>query len=329
MSETMVNNEDQCSIRILSYNMFIRPPGITTHGNDYKNERLRYFFENIINDYDVICLQEIFGTFSNRRQMLITEAKNRGFDYHLYSVKPPFNFCGDFFVVDGGLLILSRFPIEACNRLVFQKGKNNDSFAAKGVIHTRIKLNNIIGSIDVYNLHLQSMDKHEKERLYQLDLFRMFFKTTHNPTSIAFVSGDFNMNGKNESTYLKLLNKMKFQGMVTIDNIRAVYSNYDNICTYGDPYSTNTCLIDQEDSKLNEVLDYIWTIIPIDGSNVTPRECINIMLEKNVPAQENDTYVVNKVGINKFSVNKVYKNLSDHYGVYLEVTIKNPEFKLY
>lgn len=29
-------------IRLLTYNVFLRPPGINTHGDDYKDDRLQF-----------------------------------------------------------------------------------------------------------------------------------------------------------------------------------------------------------------------------------------------------------------------------------------------
>ena len=43
-------------IRLLTFNIFIRPPLVNDFGNDYKDERLAYFTKEILPNYDVICL---------------------------------------------------------------------------------------------------------------------------------------------------------------------------------------------------------------------------------------------------------------------------------
>ena len=91
-------------IKILSYNIFIRPPLISTYGDDYKDERLDEFVK-LIGKYDIICLQEIFLPLSSRRKQLIETARKLGFKYATESPKPEFFsllFC------DGGLLVLSK-----------------------------------------------------------------------------------------------------------------------------------------------------------------------------------------------------------------------------
>jgi endonuclease/exonuclease/phosphatase family metal-dependent hydrolase len=83
----------------LSYNLFIRPPGIKNNSNDYKDERLNEFIK-IMDRFDVIGLQEIFAAFSSRQQTLIDAAYEKGFLYHLKS--PLLNPLSTF-LVDGKL----------------------------------------------------------------------------------------------------------------------------------------------------------------------------------------------------------------------------------
>ena len=54
-------------IKVLTYNFFIRPPPINTDGDDYKDERLSYFTKEYLDKFDVICFQECFNVFSDRK----------------------------------------------------------------------------------------------------------------------------------------------------------------------------------------------------------------------------------------------------------------------
>ncbi|KAL7719421.1 sphingomyelin phosphodiesterase [Entamoeba marina] len=69
---SLLNNQ---TLNLLTYNLYIRPPFITARGNDYKKDRLKDFLNNKIEDYDVICLQEVFGSFSSKRKEFIKKAK--------------------------------------------------------------------------------------------------------------------------------------------------------------------------------------------------------------------------------------------------------------
>ena len=42
-----VFSSDQHRVRILTYNVFLRPPGINNNGNDYKNERCEKIIEQL------------------------------------------------------------------------------------------------------------------------------------------------------------------------------------------------------------------------------------------------------------------------------------------
>lgn len=96
---------DREDIRILSYNIFLRPPPIKNNDNDWKDERLDDFIKQIYN-YDIICLQEMFATFSSRKFKIIRAAAQAGFFFYVETESPSFF---STHLVDGGLLILSRY----------------------------------------------------------------------------------------------------------------------------------------------------------------------------------------------------------------------------
>ncbi len=43
------------NIKILTYNIFIRPPPIKTNEDDYKDERLKIFMQKYISNFDIVC----------------------------------------------------------------------------------------------------------------------------------------------------------------------------------------------------------------------------------------------------------------------------------
>ena len=70
ISSSTQNTEEIISrqkIKLLTYNFFLRPPPIKTNSDDYKEERLNDFFD-YLPDYDIICFQEIFGAFHDRKK---------------------------------------------------------------------------------------------------------------------------------------------------------------------------------------------------------------------------------------------------------------------
>ena len=91
-------------VNLLSYNIFMRPPFVQNSNNDYKDARLREFTKSF-NQYDIICLQEMFGAYSRRRSTLVNHANEAGFLYNAQSPRPQ-TFSP--YVVDAGLVVLSR-----------------------------------------------------------------------------------------------------------------------------------------------------------------------------------------------------------------------------
>lgn len=85
----------------------MRPYCIRTNKTDFKDSRLKNI-SKIIKNYDIICFQEIFDSFTHRHQKLIEEAKDSGFKYFTNGQSPSFF---SPYLIDSGLLIISKYPI--------------------------------------------------------------------------------------------------------------------------------------------------------------------------------------------------------------------------
>lgn len=94
-------------IKILTYNILMRPYLIKTNKSDFKSSRLPKLI-NSIKNHDIVCFQESFDNFTHRKHSLIKLASKIGFKYTALP-KPP-NFTSPY-LVDSGLIILSKFPI--------------------------------------------------------------------------------------------------------------------------------------------------------------------------------------------------------------------------
>ena len=138
--------------KILTYNCYLRSCGVISSCIfDYKNERLDEII-NVIGEYDIVCLQEVFASLSFRTEHLINAAREFGFDYcvvpeqfELYSRK----------LIDSGLVILSKYPILDYKCISFEHGGvYSDQLADKGFQHAKILINGRI--IHVINTHVQS-----------------------------------------------------------------------------------------------------------------------------------------------------------------------------
>ena len=149
--------EGATRLRVLTYNLYLRPPLINSNGNDWKDERLDLFIARVLPQYDVIALQEVFALGSSRQRRLVHAARQLGFGWVVSSVAPPFLTSLKF--IDAGLLILSRYPITEAAGHIYQTGHQIDHYAAKQVIYARISIPGANGSthdINVFTTHTQA-----------------------------------------------------------------------------------------------------------------------------------------------------------------------------
>ncbi|KAM9958641.1 hypothetical protein ACTFIW_012230 [Dictyostelium discoideum] len=319
------NNKMTKTIKLLTYNVFIRPPGIKNNENDWKDERIEclisdslsphinynkgsksaqgipntvysvdktsfpyipYFSpwkypvygklmevtgmnkkaksppppsslkqqnlhnnssdyqsiapsKSILAQYDIICLQELFSAFSYRQRRFIEKAEQQGFQYYATSPSPPY--LRSTFLVDGGLTVISKYPIVASDFFLYEQGVDSDMLSSKGVLYTKIKVvptgssNDDENFIHLFTTHMQasyapksdgsktvkasatqdqaSNYKNDNIRLVQLSQLREFiFEKTFKDKSIIILAGDLNVNGrvskddpKDGESYLQML----------------------------------------------------------------------------------------------------------------------------
>ena len=65
------------SIKLWSYNLFLRPPPIKNNEDDFKAERFELIMD-IMQNYDICCFQELFQTATFRSEDLIIKATQKG-----------------------------------------------------------------------------------------------------------------------------------------------------------------------------------------------------------------------------------------------------------
>jgi len=197
--------EDQATrthINVLTYNIFLRPPLIKNNKSDHKDARLKEFIK-LLPEFDIICFQEMFGLLNKRKHKLVRCATKAGFLYYADSTSPSFlSSC----VVDGGLLVLSRFPIVAHEFQPFPYGVFSDALALKGVLYTKIQIKD--QTLHLYNSHTQasyigtSQKYSVVTRGDQFATFREFVVSSlrrHNYQSgeVVLAAGDMNVDANN------------------------------------------------------------------------------------------------------------------------------------
>ncbi|KAI8321076.1 Endonuclease/exonuclease/phosphatase [Martensiomyces pterosporus] len=203
---------DQPQLRILTQNMFMRPPLIKNNKSDWKDARLDYFIEHILPNYDVVCLQEMFEFASYRRSRLLEAANKLGFNYYVASER---QFLWNV-AIDGGLVILSRHPIVASDSIEYQRGMGPDWIPKKGALYAKLAIhaqsNQKVGEEAATHVHILTTHTQAsygeviitqpdvKRRLAQLHEFHNFLERLlpkhRAPGEPVLLTGDFNVDSR-------------------------------------------------------------------------------------------------------------------------------------
>lgn len=320
------------SLRLLTYNLFLRPPLINNRGEDYKNERLADFVQEI-NNFDVVCLQEVFALGSFRRQRLLREAALKGFIYQVTSQCPFFST----FLVDGGLVILSRFPVVGHGQVVFPKGMQSDALSAKGAVFARVQVGERL--LNVFTTHLQatyntdSMDPvHEEQRqrsiavrdaqLATLRRFMVDMVGISGPGDGVIVAGDLNVDGRRGPEdgsdgfeYERMLDGLNMEReaggtwpAAPLDVLREATGEHP--ITSGDA---------------ERLPSGQWvgkeTVLTMKGEETT-RKCLDYIFHY-LPSVDSDWFTMQNAAVEPFFIeDRPYTQLSDHYGVACVFSVK-------
>ena len=206
--------EEKRQIKLLTYNIFMRPPFINNNGNDYKNERLLLIAKQI-EEFDIVNFQEIFSLFNFRRSKLIKHSKKNGFRFACH---PPSQPLLSTYLIDSGLLTLSKHKILVSKFKNFKSGAGIDGLVYKGILYTKIDLYDSGKILHLYNIHTnatysvifeESQRSHFEARLNQLTTIRdvvegtlklysnLDLKKAGEFKDLILVGGDFNIDARN------------------------------------------------------------------------------------------------------------------------------------
>ena len=343
----LINILDKNSVRLLTYNIFCRPPPINSNNGDYKDSRLKDFLEQL-QYFDIICFQEIFTTLNDRKHRMIREGAKAGLKYYLSSKVPSFF---SKYLVDSGLLILSRYEIVDCDFYEYFLNISGDAPCNKGVLYAKIKINEKY--LFLFNTHLQStyLDESQKNidctiqvRTTQTEELINFIynKLLIIPrdevkNGIVILAGDFNIDAHdnkfakekykipiyNSTEYDIFKQKINKLGKA-IDLMEKKYN--DHLYTFGnnEKEEYDHTLNNKNEINIKQTLDYIWEIIP-DYS-------LEIYNQRNPIYSKSYSFDDRNIENNKIKVlydtlkvqeflikNRPYQQLSDHFGISVEL----------
>ena len=263
---------DANTLKVMTYNIWALP-AIASHIGD------RYdLIPQYVKGYDVLALQEVFA--NGRGEFLRELAKEYPYQTKMLD-KDGIN------IYDGGVIIVSRYPIVNEAQYVFPDCTGTDCFADKGVNYAEIIKNG--QAYHVFGTHTASFDT-DTARDYRQRQFRQMRELAQSleiPTSETVIySGDFNVN------------KLKFPGdyQQMFANLQAVEPEYSG-------YTASTF-----DPRINNFAGEPMS----GGENVEYLDYVVLSSEYGQKAHNN-----NRVDIPRSTSSELWKhyNLSDHFPV--------------
>ncbi len=186
-------------IRVISYNVQFLP-GIASIANRRKQPRYRAErLGQLLADYDVVALNEVFEA-KPRETILAGLRAAWGPAYQAVAITAPDD--GRF---NGGLAIATRLVLVESNETLFSQGSSKekygvfaDGFAAKGVLHARLRRpqDGPETWLDVFCTHLESKD--DDVRAVQYRELADFVRQHSSPKNPLLIVGDMNTRGNED-----------------------------------------------------------------------------------------------------------------------------------
>lgn len=220
-------------------------------------------------------------------------------------------------VFGGGLMIISKYPIEATRELVFDKGVASDGFVRKGVLYAKVK----VGSsyVHVFNTHMQASygyefkenDPYASIRKKQISEVSSFIAKIalddHHP---IIVMGDFNVNAINRpddptdsKEYLEMMTSLSNNGLFSVLDIHKQFNGGSHPVT-----NTGKGVVNKK-SKGGQRLDFVFE------------------MRRSTTKSHRILHEFKHAKILPFAVSgQSYTNISDHLGSLVILEVENTYF---
>ena len=169
------------NINVLAYNVWALLPGIASKS---VSERLHQLKDKL-NGYDAIVFSELFD---NARREVFLSALKQEYPYQTKVVDRSGS------LEDGGVLVVSRWPIDKEQQTTFSQCDAEDCLSAKGVIYAKINKNG--NPYHIFGTHTQawSQEKNQLTRAKQFEQMRGFIDNQYiNGNEPVIIAGDLNV----------------------------------------------------------------------------------------------------------------------------------------
>ena len=232
--------QDRRPIKVLTWNIFMRPHAITFDGQFRRAKAIGELLKT--KDYDIILFQEAFGKTS--RKKLRKALANK----YPYEIEPK----NRKKTVNSGLWILSKHPIKKEQFIFFDNCMISDCQSAKGAVLIEVEING--QPYQFVNTHVQSEDGKEfaKVRAQQFKMIAQLLSEHQQEKVPQFILGDLNTSFTVKEEYSMMLELLHAtDGDLSILDSKEL--SIDEPITWG---CANNQLIKKKWKGRNQLLDY-------------------------------------------------------------------------
>jgi endonuclease/exonuclease/phosphatase family metal-dependent hydrolase len=228
----MSTKKPSTKLSVLSYNLYCLPwiaVLMKPSTCPYSYARTSAFLQHIPK-YDILGLQEVW---SPRYQQVESFAKQKG--YHVVgSAQAPLQSIAGLRIFGGGLMIMSKYPIETTREAIFDKGVASDGFVRKGILYAKVKVSSS-SYVHVFNTHMQASygyefaenDPYALIRKKQIQKIVAFIaKIALDDDHPIIMMGDFNVNAirqpddpTDSKEYLEMVQALGGKGLFDVIDI--------------------------------------------------------------------------------------------------------------
>ena len=235
-----LNAQDRRPIKVLTWNIFMRPHAITFDGQFRRAKAIGELLKS--NDYDIILFQEAFGKTSRKKLRKTLNGK------YPHEVEPR----NRKKTVNSGLWILSKHEITKAEFIFFDDCLISDCQSAKGAILIEVEINGQI--YQFVNTHVQSEDGKEfaKVRANQFKMIAELLNSNQQEKVPQFILGDLNTSFSERDEYAMMLDILNASdGDLSI--LESSELSGDKAITWG---CRNNDLIKKKWKGYDQLLDY-------------------------------------------------------------------------
>lgn len=182
-----INSENKSELRVLTLNACLLPHYIFQSNGDDNREQRAMLIHQMVQKYDIVLLQETFGTFwCNSWRNIFKNVPNMT---SLLTIKRHG-------FVDSGLIILSKYPVIDRLFIPFKKKPLSNKIIDRGFLYCCLKVGD--KKVHVINTHLSANEGHigdkppSSYREAQINQIMEFKNKLDKENDVWIIGGDFN-----------------------------------------------------------------------------------------------------------------------------------------